>query len=331
MKNLARELVSRMPQLTARRHTELALSNARQNRPQIHQTIRDLAPGNRMESAIIVSGGPSLHRKNSVGQILESDYEGVIISVDGALGHCLRNSLVPDYVVILDPHPTRVIRWFGDPDLTSTDDDDYFRRQEMDPYLCTQEIARNQELVDLVDKHGPQIKAVLATSCSPRVAQRCADAGMVLFWWNPLLDDYKSPGSVTRELYRSNKVPCMASGGNVGTASWVFAHAIMGFEDIALVGMDFGYAPGMSQENTQYYKEIVELFGAKAGNAFIDVDNPYLNETWFTDPAYYWYREGFLDMAPRARCRTFNCTEGGILTGDGITFIPLREFLSSHS
>ena len=32
----------------------------------------------------------------------------------------------------------------------------------------------------------------------------------------------------------------------------------------------------------------------------------------------------------KADCTTFNCTEGGILFGKGINFIPLQEFFSTH-
>ncbi|OGN10639.1 MAG: hypothetical protein A3J46_05530 [Candidatus Yanofskybacteria bacterium RIFCSPHIGHO2_02_FULL_41_11] len=39
----------------------------------------------------------------------------------------------------------------------------------------------------------------------------------------------------------------------------------------------------------------------------------------------------FLDLAREADCITYNCTEGGILFGDSIQFIPLSEFLSKFA
>ena len=35
----------------------------------------------------------------------------------------------------------------------------------------------------------------------------------------------------------------------------------------------------------------------------------------------------FLDIVGVAGCRTFNCTEGGTLFGDGVEFVTLKEFL----
>lgn len=342
MKRLARELVNRMADLTSQKAADLAMANAELNQSCIQHTILDLArkkagaeeekesSKERSEWAIVIAAGPSLHRKDPVAQILESGYDGTIISADGSLGHCLRSGLVPDYVLTLDPHPRRIVRWFGDPDLASQDEDDYFRRQDLDPHLGIDEAATNRELIQLIDEHGPRIKAVIATSASQRVTERCLEAGMELYWWNPVLDDFDAPNSLTARVYHRNKVPCMVSGGNVGSAAWVFAHAILKKKEIAVVGMDLSYAPGTPLEKTQYYKEIVDIFGERALDAYINVYNSYLKETWFTDPAYYWYRQTFLQMAREADCITFNCTEGGILFGKGVRFIPLREFLASR-
>ena len=335
MKKLASDLVSRMPALTVQRSIELALANAELNQPYIEHTITELgklAATDESTGAIVVGAGPSLHIQDSIGQIVRSDYRGTVIAADGAMGHCLRNGLVPDYVVTVDPHTTRIGRWFGDTSLTKQklSEDDYFRRQEMDPYMASDELARNEALVVLVNHHGPSIKAVIATSSSQLVTERCSEAGMTLYWWNPLYDDFDQPGSITRKVFNLNKVPCMVSGGNVGASAWIFAHAILKKKNVAVVGTDLGYAPGTPIANTQYFKEIEEIFGESAADAFIDVYNPYTGETWFTDPAYYWYRQSLLEMAPNAGCTTFNCTEGGILFGEGIEYVPLSEFLGQN-
>ena len=333
MKPLASELVQRMSQLTAVKSVDLALENTRLNLEYIERTIADLSPpsgSGDSDSAIVIAAGPSLHRRDPVGQILRSGYDGDIICADGALPYCLRNGLVPDYVVTLDPHPSRIVRWFGDPDLDAvgTATDTYFTRQDLDPHLGEDELARNQEVIQLVDRHGPDIKAIIATCISPAVTRRTLDAGMESFWWNPLYDDVSDPNSVTRRAYNLNKVPCMATGGNCGSASWVFANVVLKKKRIALAGMDLSYAPGTPLEKTQYYQEIVDLFGHKAApDAYIDVENPYDHQVWFTDPTYYWYRETFLEMAKDADCLTYNCTEGGILFGQGIEFISLHKFL----
>ena len=150
---------------------------------------------------------------------------------------------------------------------------------------------------------------------------------MGLYWWNPMYDDYEAAESLSRRLHRMNGLPCINGGGNVGTAAWVLAHAVLGKRRVGIVGMDLSYTPDTPYEKTQYYPELVELFGDGFKDAFIHMENPTLGETWFTDPAYYWYREVFLQMAGEAGCETYNCTEGGLLFGPGIHSVPLEEFV----
>ena len=57
------------------------------------------------------------------------------------------------------------------------------------------------------------------------------------------------------------------------------------------------------------------------------IHNPYLDKEFFTDPAYKWYCECFLELAEDADCETINCTEGGILFSDHVAFRPLIDFL----
>lgn len=71
------------------------------------------------------------------------------------------------------------------------------------------------------------------------------------------------------------------------------------------------------------------MLGERLDEAFIHIENPVLGETWFTDPAYYWFRDVFLEMAREAECETFNCTEGGVLFGPEIRTTTLDEFLDT--
>jgi len=69
------------------------------------------------------------------------------------------------------------------------------------------------------------------------------------------------------------------------------------------------------------------MFGDRLSEAFIHLENPVLGETWFTDPAYYWFRDVFLEMVASTACETVNCTEGGVLFGPGIKTAPLERFV----
>ena len=328
---LSEEQFRLLSEATLRKTAARGLEHARANLPYLQKTIRDLqaelAPAPR-RPALVISAGPSLHKRNSIGKIKDRGFEGPIVCADGALGHCLRNGLIPEYVLTVDPDPHRIIRWFGDPRLTERPADDYFRRQDLDPALHKDEERKNEEMIALVNRYASQIKLIIATSSSPEIAQRCRAAGMELYWWNPLYDDYDRPDSVSRTVFRLNKVPCMVTGGNVGTSAWVFAQSILRSAAVAVVGMDCSYPPGTKPENTQYYEHLKEIFPDDPARGLVNIYNPHLQETWLTDPGYYWYAQIFLKLVQMAPAPTFNCTEGGILFGPGIEFRPLVEILS---
>jgi hypothetical protein len=179
-----------------------------------------------------------------------------------------------------------------------------------------------------MDRHGPSIRIALATSAAPDVVERVHQIGMQVYWWNPMLDDPDETDSITRKLCQENGLPAVNAGGNVGTSCWMMAHAVLGKAKVALTGMDFGYYASTPFENTQYYKEALALVGPdKLAEMYIRIYNPYLQEWYYTDPAYFWYRKAFLELAAEADCTTYNCTEGGILFGDNVDFIQLKDYL----
>ena len=327
---MGRKIAQALEAATFERVAGIVLANAEVNRPRIARSVLELAetPLGAGETAIVVGAGPSLRRRRSLERLRASGFAGTVVAADGALGACLRAGVVPHVVVSVDPHPERIVRWFGDPTLTAPRDDDYFRRQEMDPAHREDELGANRALVELVDAYGPKIKVAAATSAAPTVVERCEQAGMDIYWWNPMYDDYDKTGSLSRRLWEMNGLPCLNGGGNVGTAAWVLTHAVLDKRPIGLVGMDFGYAPGTPYEKTQYYPELRALVGDRFAEAYTHVSNPHVGETWFCDPAYLWFRDVLLGMAREADCETFNCTEGGILFGDGVAFVTLDEFLA---
>jgi hypothetical protein len=247
---------------------------------------------------------------------------------------CLRNGVVPDLVVTLDPHATRIVRWFGDPTLNdeALQRDDYYARQDMDPRFRDEQLKTNEELLALVDEFGSSMRIAISSSASEAVATRVVQSGMEPYWWNPMYDDFDSPGSLTRRIYEMNGLPCVNAGGNVGSACWVFAHAVLGKRRVGLVGVDFGYYDDTPYERTQYFQEILALVGPeRLDEVFVRIHNPHVQRDFFTDPAYLWYRDSFLEMAETAECQTFNCSGGGILFGPGIEWSGLAEFLGSRS
>lgn len=333
--SLGHDLVSRMAEMTEHRIGTLSMANALGNRPNFSrgQSIRDLR-GQQIgkgDSALVIAAGPSLHRKDFAAQIKDSGYDGAIVTTDSGLMYCLRNGIVPDLVVTIDPHAKRIVRWFGDPELTEEclRQDDYFSRQDMDQAFAN-ELAYNQEVLSYIGKYGPQVRLALSSVSSEPVVRRAFETGMQVFWWNPMLDD---PDLVedgkTRQLFDLNGFPCMNAGGNVGAACWMMAGEVLGKKHVGLIGMDFSYYEGTPARSTQYYDVAVKLLGEEnIEKMFIHTHNPYLDKWFFSDPAYYWYREIFLEMLKDADYKTYNCTEGGILFGEGVEFTPLEGFLA---
>lgn len=332
--SLGMQLVAQMSDITRDRIQALALDNARDNLRKIQQgkslkALREETAGTG-DKAIIIAAGPSLKRKRVAEQIIAADYQGAIIATESSMLYCLRQGIIPDLVVTVDPHPKRIVRWFGDPDLTEADlrADDYFERQDLDTSF-SEALRTNDEILELLNKYGPQIKIAVSSSSANTVVTRAHQSGMQVYWWNPMYDDPDQENSITRALQIENKLPCVNAGGNVGSAAWMMANAVWNKQRIAVTGMDFGYYAETPYRNTQYYYEALALVGEeRLEELYMHIFNPYLEKWFYTDPAYMWYRESFLQMAAYADSQTFNCTEGGILFGDNITFTDLSTFLS---
>jgi hypothetical protein len=236
-------------------------------------------------------------------------------------------------VVTIDPHASRIVRWFGDPQLNQQqlEQDDYFSRQDLDESFSDQ-LKVNEEILELVNQYGPRMRIALSSSASPAVVQRARESGMQIYWWNPMYDDPAQQDSVTRQLFDINHLPCVNAGGNVGSACWMMADAVLNKQNIAVMGMDFGYYSDVPYENTQYYHEAIQLVGQdNLDSVYMRVFNPHLEQWFYTDPAYMWYKNCFLELVENTNSSTYNCTEGGILFGDKIHFIQLKHFLSRFS
>ena len=331
---LGLELVKIMEDLTWERHGQIGVENAKRNLPfiiggQSISALRNLKVGDG-DSAVVIAAGPSIKRHDPIATIKAANYQGAIIATESSLSYCLRNGIIPDLTITLDPHATRIVRWFGDPSLTkkSLKEDDYFSRQDMDSAFAD-EMQANREILDLLNRHGHKIKIALCTSASEAVVNRVLETNMDIYWWNAMWDDPDQDGSTTEKIQRSNGVPSVNAGGNVGAAAWMMADAVLDKKHVALTGMDYSYYDGTPYRNTQYYHESVNLIGEEnLDSLYIRIHNPHLDSWFFTDPTYMWYQECFKQMVLEADCQTYNCTNGGILFGDGIKFIPLEDFLN---
>lgn len=331
-KKLGLKLVDQMDKLTFDRIGEKSIKNIKNNHASLKhgQSIAKLKDriGN-FDDGIIIAAGPSIKRMDPISKIINSNFKGKIVATESGLYYCLKNNLVPDLVVTIDPHESRIVRWFGNPDLTTEEleKDDYYRRQDMDEAFANEKKV-NDELIQMINQNCNGVPIALSTASSKAVVDRVLSVGMDVYWFNPMLDDPEIENSHTMNAYRLNKLPCINCGGNVGTTAWMILDEVLKAKKVALTGVDFSYYSDTSYVQTQYYTEALEIFGKEnLDDFFINVYNPILDKWFFTDPAYMWYKNIFLEMTKDANCETFNCTNGGILFGDGITFTKLEEFL----
>ena len=311
------ELVNEITKRGYEWHRERIVENTRLNAPYIKKSVRDISPD--PSPVLIVSAGPSLYRENVLKRIY-GQFKGTIIATDGAYVQCLRAGIVPNYVVTLDPHPTRMVRWFGDPEYErNSDGDDYFNRQDLDIAFRENAAEENAKNIALVDRY--KVPLVIGTTAPQNVVARTADFDR--YWFAPLVDSPSKDG-LTREMVRLSGVPAMNTGGTVGTAAWVFAHAYLKAPYIGVVGMDFGYYMDTPFDKTQSYHMLKDYQN-------ISEFYPHYTGPWgetYTDPSYWWYRENFLDLLKANRARIINASGAGLLFGEGVGCMELEQWLA---
>lgn len=326
-------LIEKIPTIGFKTHEMQVLNNVRSNLPFIQKSLKALAPQTciKSNSAIIVSAGPSVFRKQSIQKILNANYQGTLICVDGSYIACLKAGIIPDFVVTLDPDRTRIVRWFGDPALEeNSKNDDCFLRQDLDIEFRKNALQKNEHHIELVNRYGPLTKAIVASCAPSNVVQRILEAKLDTYWWHPLMDDPRNEEGLTRKLYQLKALPCINTGGTVGTAAWIFAASILKIDHLALVGMDLGYYRDTPYSMTQTYYELLEYHGKEKGleTYFKEVVFPLTQEKFYIDPTYYWYRKNFLELYRLIPTKTVNCTEGGTLFGEELPCLRLDQFLA---
>src|SRR5947207_7361887 len=104
---LGMKFVTQMDRLTLEKIGDEGLANAARNQAMMNRgkSIAELrrAPVGEGDSAIVIAAGPSITRRNPIEQIKATSYKGALIATDSAMYYCLRNGVVPDIVVSVDP------------------------------------------------------------------------------------------------------------------------------------------------------------------------------------------------------------------------------------
>ena len=86
-------VVDEITQIGFNLHKNTLVDHARLNAPQVKKSIKELPvlTGKKAQSGIVISAGPSVHRRDSIKKIFDSGYQGTIIVVDGSYTSSLKN------------------------------------------------------------------------------------------------------------------------------------------------------------------------------------------------------------------------------------------------
>jgi len=140
-------------------HQDSIVCSCVKNKTHTSKTISDLPEIKNKEKAVVISAGTSLHYRKTLETLKNSNFKGPIIAIDGSYVKCLKAGIIPDYVLTMDPHAKRVVRWFGDPNYEENlDGDDYFSRQDLDIDFREDSLKNNIINIDLVNKFAPRSK-----------------------------------------------------------------------------------------------------------------------------------------------------------------------------
>ena len=274
------------------------------------KSMKNHKPNN---SAIVIGGGPSVYENKHLETLANSNYKGAILCTDRMLVPCLKNGITPK----------KFPQFFV---LT------------MDPYQITIKFYNDK----IIKKHSKGISAIMSTCTIHETIEICKNYGLNMFWFHPLIDDFRKQGSINKimnMMSKSDKNPDgfsgLQTGGNIGCFSWIFSWAILGCSPVGLIGLNMGVGGDTPIEKTQHYDQVLNHFDndkSKVGKLYRKVFNKELGTESLLDPVFDFYREAFLDLVVRTPrwTKTVNATEGGSLFGKRIKNMKFTDFLNTN-
>ena len=263
-----------------------------------------------LKTSIVIGKGPSIYEKNHLDILSTSKKNYTIVCSDIMLIEILKKGITPEkfedfYVLTVDGKDEQS-KFYDDP---------------------------------IVEKYSKKIKVILSTCTSPKVMDVCKKFGLCVYWFNPLIDDFRKDGSFSKIMNimtRGDKNPkgvaSLQTGGNVGTNSWIFSWAILGSSPVTLIGIDFGYPASTSIEDTQHYEHLLKCYNndkERVKNGHRVIYNKDFDCDVLLDVIFDYYREGFCNLVIHTPkwVKTINATEGGSLFGERIETMKFSEFL----
>jgi hypothetical protein len=279
----------------------------RENMPYIVENpdIKEVFGKHENTPAITIGAGPSLFDNASgtdhLKMIAESDFDGVIIATDRILKDCYEYGIHPDYVVVVDGSERIYDRFFDH---------------------------------DIVRENAHHTTAIITNHTNPSVVKEWGEyGGGIVFFTSGISQEILPNAASIIGLITDNTE--LNSGGNCGSFSINAAHS-MKCNPVALIGMDFSYKIGTPLSDTHYYQSYKDRTGFTDeemwdNELFKTFHNPFFDTDCIVDTMFLTYAEPLRDYwikeFGKNGTRIINCTEGGVLYGDGIECGWFKDWL----
>lgn len=309
------------------------MQNFGNNVPKILKSpdIRDLPKLGKKLPVLIIGGGPST-KKLGQFKILRKymrKFPGVIIATDKPFVPMLKNRIIPTYVTAADGNPI-IANFFTDPIV-----DRYAKKIKA---LFNTTVHPNVVKAFKGQKYFYHIIFDDPSQKGEIFCERCGYRNI-----------FEYP-SLTRIFHYMTNNSLLMSMGNCGTLAWNMG-IFLGAAEICMIGFDYGYRPDTPLESRSYYnlhmrkhkndmcaeigiidpqqvtsyvmpEDKIEEWKARAKSEYKRQLNPDTNTEYETDFMWDNYKNIFIPWFGRAAqtfdIKTYNCTGGGALWGQGI-------------
>lgn len=242
------------------------------------------------QPALVVGAGPSAYEQLPVIADLAKGFKGVIVACDKILRDLLEKGVEPLYVLSVDGDP-QVAKFFTD----------------LPPSPTTSAVMNGFTI------HPDTVKA----------------CPYPIYWYTSIIDNPYEAKSLTRAIQWMTKKTMLPSLGNVGGTAWNVS-LNLNCDPVGLVGLDYGYPPDNRLEETIYWRAYVQSFGEKLAreNCYRVLTNPETGRKYLSDLNWDVYRKILYDFSDRShKAQTFNCSPRSSLSGHGIKYKALEEFM----
>lgn len=279
----------------------------------IGRPITEIENTRRGTIGLIVGAGPSVEKKQHLQMLAtwlkahpERRKDLTIVTTDRMLRALVEHGITPDFAVGIDGSEEIIKFW------TPSNVQRALRRVE-----CILMAHTNPKVVSLVTK-----KAKATYFMVGAIPQEVSP----------------NTGFLLHSLF-GNKLPSVACGGNVGTASWYLA-GFAGCSTIGLIGLNLGFDVDDPLRKTPYW-EALERQCKGDRTEMLRHYRSFNHQCWgadyqaVTDSVFSGYLRATLGaMAQNPQIQTYNCTEGGVLCASlsdepltNLTCMPFGTFL----